>query len=144
APPPPAAPMSGTLTPTPTYCTIPEGQSSCPITLSWQVNNPVNVGGTAVTSSTDNSGVSSLNFIIAPPVSSGTADVGTKTNVIIPFGDRWFYLYNNEVPLATSNVIAVCEGGTGWSESGTCQVNPPPPPPPAEPPDGKIPIFEEN
>ncbi|MBI3305829.1 hypothetical protein HYZ82_01695, partial [Candidatus Nomurabacteria bacterium] len=125
--------MSGTLIPSRASCTIASGASSCTINFSWSVTNPAVIGGTAVTSDINNSGASSPNFSIAPPVSSGTADNGTKTNVMIPYNSRTFYLYNNgiEPPLAVSNVFSSCVTDTEWN--GTVCLAVPPPPPPSPP-----------
>lgn len=131
--------MSGTLTAP--NCTVPADASSCTTTLTWTVTNPDNPGGSAVTSSIDNSGNSHPNFTIAPPVTTGTADVGTKSGVFVPLTGRTFYLYNYSISLVptppsgsglvvvptcitgTSPYGGVCRapvngGWSGWSDPG--------------------------
>ncbi len=100
--------MSGTLT-TPS-CTIASGSSTCTTTVSWTVTNPVVVGGSSVTSSYPSAGT-----VVAPPVSTGTADSGTKTGVTIPYSSRTFYLYNNNVQLNTGTANATCATGSAWN-----------------------------
>jgi len=124
--------MSGTLSANPNSCTIASGASSCTSTLSWSVTNPEVVLGSAVTSSTNNSGNTSPNFYIVSnpslPPTTGNFDSGTKTSVVIPYLNggihqgRTFYLYNNGkslVPTSPSGsgitVSANCIAGTSWN-----------------------------
>lgn len=102
--------MSGTLT-TPN-CTIASGASTCTTTVSWNVTNPTTVNGTSVTSP-----YPVPSTVVSPPVSSGTVDVGTKTNVTVPYNSRSFYLYNTGSQLASSTASAVCAVGTAWDGS---------------------------
>jgi hypothetical protein len=102
--------MSGTLT-TPN-CTIASGASTCTTTVSWNVTNPTTVNGTSVTST-----YPVPSTVVSPPVSSGTVDVGTKTNVTVPYNSRSFYLYNTGSQLASSTASAVCAVGTAWDGS---------------------------
>jgi hypothetical protein len=106
----PPAGMSGTLSAP--NCTIASGASSCTTTVSWNVTNPEIVGGSSVTSSYPSAGT-----VVAPPVSTGTADVGTKTGVTIPYSSRTFYLYNNESQLNSATASATCTSGTSWNGS---------------------------
>lgn len=127
--------MSGTLSSS--SCTIPAGSSSCNVTLTFNVTNPENPGGSSVTSDTNNSGASSPNFVITPPVTTGTVDSGTKTLVTIPYinggvpAGRTFYLYNNGkslVPTSPSGsgitVTATCEAGSTWNGSICANIPP--------------------
>ncbi|MBI2630722.1 hypothetical protein HYW73_00705 [Candidatus Nomurabacteria bacterium] len=109
--------MSGTLSANLNPCSISAGADTCTTTLTWDVTSPEVVLGSAVTSSTNNSGASSPNFAITPPVSTGTVDSGTKTGVIVPYSGRTFYLYNNAVLLDQETVTSNCEVGSGWSVS---------------------------
>jgi len=113
--------MSGALIAAPSPCVIAENQSSCTTTLSWTVNNPEVVGGTIVSSS-----YPGFNTIVAPPVSTGTADAGTKSNVTVPFIGRAFFLYNNNVELDQLTVGASCVWGTYW-DGTLCKAFPRPP-----------------
>ncbi|MFA6353926.1 MAG: hypothetical protein WCW93_03260 [Candidatus Paceibacterota bacterium] len=99
--------------------------NSCTTTLSWNVTNPAVVLGSGITSSTNDSGGTSANFPIISSTklpSTGTFDIGTKTDVVIPYliegvnKARTFYLYNNGVKLAeaTTTAIASCASGKRW------------------------------
>ncbi|MDP2788644.1 MAG: hypothetical protein Q8O46_01125 [bacterium] len=120
--------MSGTMSAP--NCTIALNGNNCTTTLTWSVTNPEVVLGSAVTSNTNNAGAASPNFVIAPPVSTGNRDAGTKSGVIIPYSSRTFFLYNNSkslVPTSPSGggiiVTATCTSGTVWNAgSGTCQT----------------------
>jgi len=114
--------MSGTLSGP--NCTISSGASSCTTTLTWNVSNPENVGGSEVTSPYPSAGT-----VVAPPVSTGTADSGTKTSVTVPYSSRTFYLYNNAKSLVPTSpngagiaVTATCASGSTWNGS-TCAAN---------------------
>lgn len=112
-------------------CTIAQGASSCTTTLSWTVPNPEIVLGSAITSNTNNSGVSSANFSVVNPttVSTGNFDSGTKTSVTIPYPSRTFYLYNNAKSVYPTSpngsglvVTASCVSGTSWNGSACASV----------------------
>lgn len=109
--------MSGSLAAAPNPCKIQLNQNRCATTLSWDVNNPEISDGTAVTSSTNNDGNTSSNFVISPPVSSGTKDSGTKSNVSVPFPNRTFFLYNNSQRLDMKVVAAECDTNLVWQPS---------------------------
>lgn len=115
-----ASGMTGNINPA--SCTIAQGASTCTVTLAWTVSSPEVVGGSSITSNVNNSGAASANFVITPPVSTGTADSGTKTGVIVvPYSSRNFYLYNNAVLLDTQAATSMCASGTTWNtSSGTC------------------------
>lgn len=95
-------------------CTITAGNSSCTTTLTWTVNNPEVPGGTQITSPYPTAGT-----VVTPPVSTGSADSGTKTGVTIPYGGRDFYLYNNGVPVDSEvgTITADCAAGTAWDST---------------------------
>ena len=114
--------MSGTLTSSAPSCIIALNASTCPVTLTWAVTNPEAVLGSNVTSSTDNSGLASPNFVVEPPVTTGTVDGGTKTLVAIPYSSRTFFLNNNAkslVPTSPSGggitVTSSCFAGSSWN-----------------------------
>jgi hypothetical protein len=115
--------MSGTLTPGTTSCTISTGSSTCTVNFSWSVSNPEAVGGTAVTSNTNNTGASSPNFTVA------TGDTGTNQPFTVPFGGRDFFLYNNgnQLDQESGTITATCESGSNWNGT-TCEAIPPPGP----------------
>src|SRR3989344_4045219 len=107
--------MSGTLTPGPTTsCTIASGGSSCTKLLTWTTANPV--ATSAVTSPT------------GTPSPGNSINNGSQT-FTAPYNASGvnFYLYNNAVLLAQTNVATDCTSGTAWN--GTiCAVIPPPDP----------------
>lgn len=102
--------MSGTLTPGPTTsCIIASGGNSCSIALTRTVTNPVVPGGSAVTSPTGTPSPSNGDF--------GTVTFTAPYNVL---GVN-FFLYNNNILLAQTNVATNCASGTEWnSSSGKC------------------------
>ncbi len=97
--------MSGILNANPSPCYISAGNSSCNTTLTWKVTNPVVGGGSAITSSINNSGTSSPNFQVTTgdsggiavliPYDSGNSLVAQVSASIPGGGSRDFYLYNN-------------------------------------------------
>jgi Divergent InlB B-repeat domain len=98
------AQMSGTLTPSASPCTIASGSSSCTTNLTWNTVNPVSTS--AVTSDTPNP-----NTVLA------STNSGTLSSVLVPYGGRNFYLYNNNINLAQINVGTVCASGSSWNGS---------------------------
>ncbi len=99
------SPMSGTLTPASSTCTIASGASNCAQTLTWTTTNPVAVS--AVTN----------NGTATPASSSGN---NSSANFTVPYntnmgGVTTFYLYNNAQLLATATVTTVCTSGTTWN-----------------------------
>ncbi|MFA6077190.1 MAG: DUF2304 domain-containing protein [Candidatus Paceibacterota bacterium] len=115
--------MSGVLLANPVHCDVLEGQRSCYTDLAWNVTNPEIVGGSTVTSNTDNDGNVSHNFSIIPPVSSGTTDSGTKSNVAVSHTGRTFFLYNNGHEFPPITVTASCAPGADWNAgTKTCKV----------------------
>ena len=97
-------PMSGDLSASPSSCTIPIGNSTCAVSLSWNTTNPVGV-----------SAVTNLNGTIA------TGNSGNKA-VSITNGTTSYYLYNNGEKLDTENVTASCTSGSSWNGS-YCVLN---------------------
>ena len=95
-------PMTGTLTPANSSCTIASGASSCNVTLTWSTTNPV------ATSAVTASGMSNVN-----------GNSGSQA-FAVPYSSRTFYLYNNSIQLATASATASCVAGTGWY-SGACR-----------------------
>jgi len=100
--------MSGTLTPSAPSCVIPEGASTCTVDLSWSITNPIGIP-TAITAS----GITNVNVTntLATPQS------GTASSLVVPWGGRTFYLYNNAILLAQSTVSAssvTCTIGAYW------------------------------
>jgi hypothetical protein len=111
--------MSGTLTPSSPSCEITAGNNSCYIPFSWNVINPQNPGGSAITRN--------------PTVAVGDSGNNVPFSVEYNSGNgRTFYLYNNgiEPPLAQSTVYSDCISGTSWNTNGsnTCVTNPLPSP----------------
>ena len=123
-----ALPMSGTITPSASSCTIVLGGNSCTVNLSWSTTNPV--ATSAVTSPYP-----------APNTVVGSGNSGTVNGVTIPYNNgngRDFYLYNNAQQLDFKNVTASCgtntwngtacsSGGApfvdgGWSAWSTCSA----------------------
>ena len=98
----PLPPMSGTLTPTPTSCTIPLGQSSCNVNLAWDTINPV-----AVSSVTRNP---SAGFT---PQNSNSGN----TSVTIPYNVASFFLHNGSVFLDSAIISSSCASGSVWNGS---------------------------
>jgi hypothetical protein len=106
--------MSGTLTPSSPSCEITAGSNSCYILFSWNVTNPVNVNGSAITRN--------------PTVGNG--DLGNNVPFSVEYNNgngRTFYLYNNAILLDQETVSSNCAGGTFWDGS-KCAVIPPPSP----------------
>lgn len=122
--------MSGILSPSSNSCAIGEGAKSCPVILTWNVNNPEVPLGTAITSNKDNDGNPSSNFTVSPPATTGNADSGTKLDVSIPFAvtGRTFYLYNNSKLLTQAIVTASCDlnQGLGWDGEKCSKSQPSP------------------
>lgn len=117
--------MSGTISALPNPCEIALGASSCTTTLSWAVTDPEAVGGTEVTSP-----YPALGTVVTPPVTTGTADSGTKSNVTIPYPNRTFFLYNNAQSLYPTSpegtglvVNAACVSGAYW-DGDSCELVP--------------------
>jgi hypothetical protein len=113
--------MSGTLSASPTSCTIASGGSSCNVNLTWTTTNPEVVGGSKVTSSYP-----------AANTTVYSGDAGSSKSVTIPYNSRTFYLYNNNkslVPTSESpngsgaTVTATCERAAGPGPSGGSTVN---------------------
>jgi hypothetical protein len=104
--------ISGTLTPASPFCSIPAGASSCSVKLSWTTANPVTTS--VVTSRT--------------PKANTQVGFGNNgsTTVLVPYNNRIFFLYNNELLLATSSATSDCAAGTSWNGS-TCQAPTTPP-----------------
>ncbi len=101
--------MSGTLTPAVPSCTIPLGASSCNINFSWTTTNPV--GTSEVTK--------------APSVTVATGNNGTNVPFAVKYNFETFYLYNDGVQLALSNVFSSCASGTEWDPgTGKCIATP--------------------
>lgn len=94
--------MTGTITPQSSTCVIALNQSSCNINISWIVNNPVS------SASSITSNIPSNNTIIA------NGHSGSNFAVSIPYGNKSFYLYNNNVELDTDILSASCISGTSW------------------------------
>ncbi|MDQ5922375.1 MAG: hypothetical protein QG644_83, partial [Patescibacteria group bacterium] len=99
--------MSGTLTPSPASCNIPEGGSSCPVNLTWTTTNPVGVSGVT------NNGTS------VPPDANGNngSQVFDVSYKVSTSGVTEFYLYNSSILLAQTDVITSCVAGTSWVTS---------------------------
>jgi hypothetical protein len=99
--------MTGTLTPASSTCTITSGASTCTKTLTWTTTNPVatsavtNADGATPNPSASNNNTSQV-FTIHYINNGTSSDPST------------FYLYNNEVNLATATVIPVCTAATAW------------------------------
>jgi len=126
--------MSGTLTASPSSCTIPIGGSSCSPapTLTGSVTNPEISDGTSITSNTDNTGASSANY----PIATNLGTSGTTASVTVTYDkvasalSRTFYLYNDAeslVPISPNGsglvVTASCISGSSWdSVSSACQA----------------------
>ncbi|MEI8269744.1 MAG: hypothetical protein WCG45_00070, partial [bacterium] len=90
---------TGTITASPTSCTIGSNASTCSIPFTWNTVNPAQGATSAVTHNgatvaTGNSGSQSFN------ISNGT---------------QTYYLYNNAVQLAQTSVNASCASGTTWN-----------------------------
>jgi len=92
--------MTGSLT-VPS-CSISAGNESCNVTISWNTSNLVSTSTSAITSD-----YPSANTEVA------TGNSGTKS-IAIPYGSRYFYLYNNEIELASDSGSATCVSGTYW------------------------------
>ncbi|MBI5139535.1 thrombospondin type-1 domain-containing protein [Candidatus Nomurabacteria bacterium] len=103
-------PMGGTLTSASPSCDIAVGASTCDINFFWNVMNPQNPGGSAVTKP--------VNVTVA------TGDVGFDVPLAVKFISETFYLYNNSVELAQVTVTSDCIAGSYWSEATeTCEIN---------------------
>src|ERR1035437_7988626 len=98
------AQMTGTLTPANPTCTIASGGNSCTQSLTWTTNNPVAISAVTSPTGTTSPGTSANN--------------GTQT-FTAPYNASGvnFYLYNNGIQLATTNVSTVCAANTAWNGS---------------------------
>src|ERR1039458_6265969 len=103
---------TGSLTLSPSSCTITAGNSSCNISLSWTTTNPV--GTSAVTSNTPAANT---------PIGSGNNSSATAS---VPPSGRSFFLINNQIQLDTKSATASCASGTTWNGS-VCQAPTPQP-----------------
>jgi hypothetical protein len=99
---------TGVITAATPSCVIAAGQSTCPISFSWNTVNPVN------TSSVTKDGV------------TGDYKTGNSaTNVPFPIsnGSSNFRLYNNGLELSSASVTAYCVSGANWdSGTSTCKL----------------------
>ncbi len=93
--------MAGTLTPLNPTCTIASGASSCTQSLTWTTTNPV--ATSAVTSPTG-----------TPSPSNGN---NGSQNFTVPYNSSGvnFFLYNNSLLLAQTNVTTSCASGSSWN-----------------------------
>lgn len=89
--------MTGNLSISPSFCTIPAGNSTCSVNLSWNTVNPE-----AISSVTSGSGT------------IATGNSGSKS-VSISNGSRSYYLYNNSKLLDTEDVSASCDSNSSWN-----------------------------
>ena len=91
---------SGALTAT--NCQIKENENTCDTSVEWLVINAVKGADTAVTT----------NYPVNNSIVS--KEISGKENYEIPYGDRYFFLYHDEVELKQVKVIASCVVGTVW------------------------------
>jgi len=96
--------MTGSMSVSPTSCSIGSGASSCNVTLTWSTTNPVS------TSAVTASGMTNING------NSGSQSVA------VPYNARTFYLYNNGILLAQKTVSSSCAANTTWNGS-VCAIN---------------------
>ncbi len=112
------APMSGTLalaSGAPNPCLITAGNSSCTTNLSWSITNPQAVP-TAITA------VGMTNINVSNTLATPQSGV---QSVVVPYGGRTFYLYNNNIQLASTastSITSACTPGTTWNGT-TCVTN---------------------
>ncbi len=106
------SPMSGTLIPPSSTCTIPSGQSTCTQTLTWTTTNPV---GTSAVTNNGGATPSSANG------NNGSQLFTVRYNTDFD-GVTTFYLYNNSEQLALATVTTTCGGNSTWNGS-TCSAD---------------------
>ena len=102
-------PPTGSLSVSPSSCTIATGASSCNTNFTWSTTNPI--GTSAITT----------NYPVANTVAA-SANSGTAVAIAVagPPGTKTFSLYNSGVLLDTKTVTTSCAGG--WDTvSGTCR-----------------------
>ncbi len=99
--------MYGTLTPSPSSCTITAGQSSCTVGLNWTLNNPQGIPTSITAEGMANIDVT--NVLSTPQSGSTTGSV--------PYGSRTFYLYNSGIILGKQKVTSSCASGSSWNGS---------------------------
>ena len=100
----------GTLDVSPTSCTIADNASTCPVSISWKVTNPIPGASTAVTK--DNPAGTTVS----------TAPSGTNVSNAINHGTTNFWLYHNSVSLAgPKSAIASCASNSDYI-SGFCRA----------------------
>ncbi|KKT18850.1 MAG: Cell wall/surface repeat protein, partial [Candidatus Nomurabacteria bacterium GW2011_GWB1_43_7] len=107
-----AGPMSGTLSPATSACTIASGASSCSINLNWSITNP-QATPTAITAN-GMTNVNVTNTLTTPQ--SGTQ------SLTVPYSSRIFYLYNNAIELDSATATSSCITGSTWNGSA-CALN---------------------
>ena len=92
-----------------TVCSIPAGASNCSVKLSWTTTNPVTTS--AVTSRT--------------PKANKQVGFGNNgsTTAQVPYNNLIFFLYNNELLLATSFAISDCAAGTNMEQKHVLRAN---------------------
>ena len=101
---------TGSLSVSPSSCTIATGASSCNTNFTWSTTNPI--GTSAITT----------NYPVANTVAA-SANSGTAVAIAVagPPGTKTFYLYNSGVQLDSKTVTTSCAVG-GWDTvSGTCR-----------------------
>ncbi len=99
---------TGTITASPASCVIPQGSSSCNVTLNWNTNNPVN---TSTITNDNNRSIISGNSGSQSVTMSGTYAYNT------------YYLANNGVLLAQVRINSTCATGSVWNVSSCVAVN---------------------
>lgn len=100
-------PMTGTLTPATSVCTVNANSSSGTVNLNWSINYP-QATPTAITAN----GMTNVNVS-----NSLTTPQSGIQSLTVPYSGRTFYLYNNAVELATASATCNCAGGTFWDGS---------------------------
>lgn len=96
--------VTGTLTLSPSSCTIAAGASTCNVSISWSVTNAAVMS--AVTSSWPGANTQ-----------VGLGNSGGPLSVQVPYSGRMFYLYNSGQELAKRIATSRCASGTAWSGS---------------------------
>ncbi len=97
---------TGSISASPTACSIPVDGSSCSTTISWSTTNPVNTS-----------------TVVSGGTTLYTANSGSQS-VSVPYSSRTFTLNNNGAQIGTVTPTSSCVTGSTWnSTSGTCVIN---------------------
>ena len=95
---------SGTLSASPSSCTIAQGSSTCTTTLTLSITNPVTGAATNITKTGNTEVANGIN-------------PSSKPGIVVSYPSTTFYLNHNGATLGESTINAICTYGTSWNGS---------------------------